>query len=148
MRKYRTQLVTWGATPTLPVPVMLIRHGTYLLWVFFCILDPGSEFFPSWIRVKEFDILTQKMEKMVSKLWKILFGLFIPDPDFLPILDPEVKRAPDPGSVTLIFDVYDVVLNLLPLPSVCVPSVHRHVWNTAEGNNGPVPARQDALRTR
>jgi hypothetical protein len=25
-------------------------------------------------------------------------GLFIPDPDFLPIPDPWVKRAPDPGS--------------------------------------------------
>jgi hypothetical protein len=29
--------------------------------------------------------------------------LFIPDPDpdFLPILDPEVKKAADPGSATL-----------------------------------------------
>jgi hypothetical protein len=24
--------------------------------------------------------------------------LFIPDPDFLPVADPEVKKSPDPGS--------------------------------------------------
>jgi hypothetical protein len=27
-------------------------------------------------------------------------GLFIPDPDFLPIPDPGVKMAPDPGFAT------------------------------------------------
>ncbi len=38
--------------------------------------------------------------KMVSKLSEIWSGLFIPDPDpdFLPISDPGVKKAPDPGS--------------------------------------------------
>jgi hypothetical protein len=36
--------------------------------------------------------------------------MFIPDPDldFLPIPDPEVKKAPDPGSVTLSSAVYGV----------------------------------------
>jgi hypothetical protein len=37
---------------------------------------------------------------MVSKLSEIWSGLFIPDQDhdFLPIPDPGVKKAPDPGS--------------------------------------------------
>ncbi len=40
-------------------------------------------------------ILTQKI---VSKLSEICSGFFIPDPDFLPILDPGIKKALDPGS--------------------------------------------------
>ncbi len=72
--------------------------------------DPGSDFFPSRIsdpnclhpgsriRIKEFKYFNPK--KMVSKIYKIWSGLFIPDPDadFLPISDPGVKKAPDPGS--------------------------------------------------
>jgi hypothetical protein len=51
---------------------------------------------------KNLSVLLQK--KMVSKLSEIWSGLFIPDPDpgtrpdFLPIADPGVKKAPDPGS--------------------------------------------------
>jgi hypothetical protein len=57
------------------------------------IQDPGSDFFPSRIPdpnclhpgsricIKELSILTpKKTKKMVSKLQKIWFGLFIPDP--------------------------------------------------------------------
>jgi hypothetical protein len=46
---------------------------------------------------KNLTILTQKMVSQVSVLWS---GLFIPDsdPDFLPIPDPRVTKAPDPGS--------------------------------------------------
>ncbi len=43
--------------------------------------DPGSEFFTSRIRIKELKY------------------------DFLPIPDPGVKKATDPGSATLIFIV-------------------------------------------
>jgi hypothetical protein len=44
---------------------------------------------------KNFSILSQKMVSKLSEIWS---GLFIPDPDFLPIPDSEVKKAPDPGS--------------------------------------------------
>jgi hypothetical protein len=52
--------------------------------------DPGSA-------SKNLSILTQQI---VSKLSKIWCGLFIPYPGsrFLPIPDPGVKNAPDPGS--------------------------------------------------
>ncbi len=48
----------------------------------FSIPDPGSELSPSYrIRIKEFKYFNpQKTKKMVSKLWKIWSGLFIPDP--------------------------------------------------------------------
>jgi len=56
--------------------------------------DPGSEFFPSWIRnfsisnsgssSKNLSIFTQKIVSKLSETWS---GLFIPDPDFLPIPD-------------------------------------------------------------
>ncbi len=70
---------------------------------------PGSEFFPSRIPNTIFFIpdphqrtLTQKI---FSKLWEIWSGMFIPDPDpdFLPIPDPRVKKASDrrSGSATL-----------------------------------------------
>ncbi len=55
---------------------------------------PGSDFFPSArIRIKEFKYFNQK--KRVSKLWKIW-----PRLTFYPsrILDPGIKKAPDPGS--------------------------------------------------
>jgi hypothetical protein len=58
--------------------------------------DPGPEFFPSLFRIRIEEFLTRKI---VSKLSEISSGLVIPDPDpdFLPIPDPEVKKAPDPG---------------------------------------------------
>jgi hypothetical protein len=64
---------------------------------------PGSEYFPSRIRSKEFKYFNP------SKLFLSSGGLFIPDPDldFLPIPDPGVKKAPDPesGSATLLFSL-------------------------------------------
>jgi hypothetical protein len=57
--------------PNVPVslkPVLRIR-GVFP--------DPGSDFFPSRIR---------------------FFSIPDPDPDFLPIPDAGVKKAPDPGS--------------------------------------------------
>jgi hypothetical protein len=62
---------------------------------FFSIPNPGSDFFPSRIRIKEFLYLTQKLFFKLSEKWS---GLFIldPDPDFLTIPDPGVKKAPDP----------------------------------------------------
>jgi hypothetical protein len=63
---------------------------------------PGSELSPSRIRIKKFKyfIPPKKPKKMVSKLWKVWSGMFIPDPDadVLPIPDPGVKKAPDSGS--------------------------------------------------
>jgi hypothetical protein len=54
--------------------------------------DPGSA-----SASKNLSILTQNI---VSKLSEILSGMFVPDPDFdfLPIPDPVVKKASDPGS--------------------------------------------------
>ncbi len=64
--------------------------------------DPGSKRFPdlgsgSASASKNLSILTQKI---VSKLPEIWSGMFFPDPDLdiLPIPDPEVKQALDPGS--------------------------------------------------
>jgi hypothetical protein len=58
---------------------------------------PGSDFFISRIRIKEFSTYFNPKKRFLSsrKSW-----LFIPDPDpdFLPIPDPGVKKAPDPGS--------------------------------------------------
>jgi hypothetical protein len=55
--------------------------------------------FPSRIGIKEFKYFYPK--KTVSELSEILSWIFIPDPDlvFLPI---PVKKAPDPGSATLL----------------------------------------------
>jgi hypothetical protein len=47
---------------------------------------PGSEFFHPGSASKNLSILTQK----------IVVGHPDPDPDFLPIPDPGVKKAPDP----------------------------------------------------
>jgi hypothetical protein len=59
--------------------------------------DPGSEFFPSRIRIKEFSYFNPK--KMVSKLSEIGSGLFIsagsPDPD----LDPDFSTSPPQKTV-------------------------------------------------
>ncbi len=78
-------------------------------WMFI----PDPKFFHSRIRIfsipdphplslKKFSILTQNNGTMVYKLSEICFGFFIadPDPDFLPIHDLVVKKAPNPGSAT------------------------------------------------
>ncbi len=66
----------------------------------------GSEIFSSRIRIKEFTvcILTQKNGIKLSEIWSELF-IPDPDPDFLPIPDLGLKKAPVPGSgsVTLVF---------------------------------------------
>ncbi len=59
---------------------------------------PGSEFFPyqSRIRIKECKYFKINFnQKIVSKVSEIWSWLSIP-PDFLPIPDPGVKKAPDP----------------------------------------------------
>jgi hypothetical protein len=62
---------------------------------FFYILYPGSR-----ICIKEFKYLNTK--KMVSKLWDLgcssRIGILDPNPDFLPIPDPGIKKTPDHGS--------------------------------------------------
>jgi hypothetical protein len=52
--------------------------------------DPGS--------ASALNYLSILSQKIVSKLSELLAGLFIQDPDYLPIPDPGVKKAPDPGS--------------------------------------------------
>jgi hypothetical protein len=81
--------------------------------------DPGSEFFPSRIRIfsipaririKEFKYFNQKKWFINSSKYDPGSSHRIPDPDpdFLPITDPRsrVKKAPDPesGSATLVRD--------------------------------------------
>ncbi len=64
----------------------------------FSITDPGSDIFPSRIRIKEFNYFNPKIVSKIAEIW---FGLLLPDPDFLPIPDSGVKKALDPGSATL-----------------------------------------------
>ncbi len=67
---------------------------------------PGSELFPSGsrIRIKEFEYFNPKKWFLSSRKYDPGCSSRIPDPDpdFLPILDPGVKKAPDPGSGTLV----------------------------------------------
>jgi hypothetical protein len=74
--------------------------------------DPGSDFLPSriprsQIRIvpipdpgssKNLSILTQKKWFLSSRKYDPGCSFRIPDPDFLPIPNPGVKKAPDPGS--------------------------------------------------
>jgi hypothetical protein len=69
---------------------------------------------------------------MVSKLSAIFFGLFIPDPDFLPNPDPGVKKAPDPGSASL----------PLPLIKAAVPSIRAHK-GTVQGVFCPILKKEE-----
>jgi hypothetical protein len=64
---------------------------------------PGSEFFLSRIRIKQFKNVTQKLFLSSGK-YDPGCSPRIPDPDFHPlwIPDPGVKKAPDPGSATLL----------------------------------------------
>ncbi len=66
---------------------------------------PGSECFPSRIPdPMNLSILTQKMASKLSEIWSGCSSrIRIPDPnpDFLPIPDPDVKKATDLGSATM-----------------------------------------------
>ncbi len=78
--------------------------------------DPGSEFSILDLGLKIFwfldpdphqrieVFLTPQIFSMLSEIWS---GMFIPDPvlDFLPIPDPGVIKAPDPGFATLLRSV-------------------------------------------
>jgi hypothetical protein len=72
----------------------------------FSIPHPGSEFFPSRIRIKQFQYFKAKKCFLSSRKYDPGCSSRIsdPDPDFLPIPDPGVKKAPDPGagSATLV----------------------------------------------
>jgi hypothetical protein len=66
---------------------------------------PGSEFFPSRFRIKEFKYFEPK--KVLGNMIRVVHPgsgsrIRIPDPFFYPsrIPDPGVKKAPDPGSAT------------------------------------------------
>jgi hypothetical protein len=55
------------------------------------ILDPGSEFFPSWIRIIELEYFNPKKWFLNSRKYDLGCSSRIPDP--------EVKTAPDPGGI-------------------------------------------------
>jgi len=90
----------------------------------FSIPDPGSELFPSRIRIKEFKYFNppkkQKKWFLSSRKYDPGCSSRIPDPDadFLPIPDPGVKKAPDPGfrirntALLLLLNNADIVLVL------------------------------------
>jgi hypothetical protein len=59
---------------------------------------PGSEFFPSWIHIKE--LKNYNPENRFQALENMMLVVH-PESEFLPIPDSEVKKAPDPGSATL-----------------------------------------------
>jgi hypothetical protein len=61
---------------------------------------PGSELSPSRIRIKEFKYFNPKNWFLSSRKYDPVCSsrIRIPDADFLPIQDPGVKNAPDPGS--------------------------------------------------
>ncbi len=67
---------------------------------------PGSELSPSRIRIKEFKCFNPKKWFLSSRKYDLGCSSRIPDPDadFYPsrIPDPGVKKAPDPGSGTLV----------------------------------------------
>jgi hypothetical protein len=81
------------------------------------VADPGYEFFPSRIpdpnfshhgsriHIKEFKYFNPKKWFLSSRKYGPDCSSRDPDPDFLPIPDPGVKKAPDPkpgsGSATL-----------------------------------------------
>ncbi len=62
--------------------------------------DPGSDVFHPGSASKNLSILTQQKWFLSSRKYDPGCLSRIPDPDpyFLPILDPGVKKAPDPGS--------------------------------------------------
>jgi hypothetical protein len=90
--------------------------------------DPGSDFFPSRIldrtdsipdpgsASKNLSILTRKQWFLSSRKYDPGCSSRISDPDadFLPIPDPEVKKAPDPGSGSA--TLLESVLFLLAFP--------------------------------
>jgi hypothetical protein len=93
----------------------LCSYHPGLIWYVFTRIrifsNPGSRAkkdFRIRIRIKDFKF---QPKNCVSKLWKIWYGMFIPDPDLdvLPIPDSGVKNAPDPESVstTLIFTTFN-----------------------------------------
>ncbi len=60
---------------------------------------PGSEFFPSRIRIKEFRYFKPKKWFLSSRKYDAGCSFRIPNPDpgFLSVPDPGVKKAPDHG---------------------------------------------------
>jgi hypothetical protein len=65
--------------------------------------EPGSEFFPSWIRVKEFKYFNSKNCFLSSRK-------YVQDSDFLLIPDPGVKKAPDPRSLIRIRNTDKIII--------------------------------------
>jgi hypothetical protein len=61
--------------------------------------DPGSDFFPSRICIKEIKYFNPKKWFLSSRKYDPVCSSRIPD-QFLPIPDPGVKKVPDPGSAT------------------------------------------------
>ncbi len=71
-------------------PTQCCGSGKFTRNRIFSIPDPGSA-------SKNWSILAQKMVSKLSEIWS---GLFIPDPNFLPFLDPWVKKTPLSRALT------------------------------------------------
>jgi hypothetical protein len=101
------------------------------------IADPGSEFFYPGYRIQgQKDSGSRSSSKNESifnrknSFEALGSGMFIHDPDpdfdFLPIPDPLVKEAPDPGSATLYIVIFPMQHSSrvggsgIPAPSLCV----------------------------
>jgi hypothetical protein len=69
---------------------------------------PGSEFFPSRIRIKEFKYFNSRIRILIFYPSRIRILIFYPSR----IQDPGVKKAPEPGSGTLVLvTFFPVVLD-------------------------------------
>ncbi len=106
----------WQLSTPIYIPVLRIRNvipdpGSELPHPGSKFFHSGSEFFHPGSEPKNFSILTQNIVSKLSEMWS---GLFIPDPDpgfgswFLPIPDPGLKKAPDPGSATLLYPSHGI----------------------------------------
>ncbi len=84
----------------------------------FSISDPGTKYFPSRIRNKEFKHFYPKIVSKLSEIWS---GLFIPDPGS------GIFTHPGSGSATLEHSLLTVVYNSYTLAhtvNITIPSQH------------------------
>ncbi len=79
--------------------------------------DPGSELFPSRIRIKEFKYFNPKKWFLSSRKYDpgCSSRIRVPDPDFLPIPDPRSRgqKVPDPGSATLVHRHWQITVTCM-----------------------------------
>jgi hypothetical protein len=99
---------------------------------------PGSDFFPSRIRIKEFKYFNKKKWFPSSRKYDPGCSSRIRMLTFYPsrIQDPGAKKAPDPGSGTLVVhpeaEFWDEIqTKVLIRVSSLLPGIHRHLYSFA-----------------